>query len=309
MEVKTKPLFSGKQKRILKLAFDAVMLALLVLMYKKQVISLEFHEIGGLALIGLFVVHHLFSARWIGAVTKRFFKKNLSGLVRARYIADVLMVVAFLAVGITGVLISQVLFSFRTAGNVKTLHYFSAAFAILLTGVHFGLHADYTFGKLFKKGAKKAAKIALSITAAALIAFGTYSLFTTSFVSYLAVPPQSVRFSHGTFEPQGDLALDGFSGEHPSDLSELPELTGENSDHAQQGGSGGGFNGGRGQSSGARQTRERGSTSALMLIAQYVSIIALFAAVTYGLQKLLVRKKRPLPAADPGNASNGASAG
>ena len=71
MESQRKPQFTAKHKRLLKLMLDAIMLVLLVLMYRKQVISIAFHEIGGLALIGLFVIHHLVNARWIASAPRR----------------------------------------------------------------------------------------------------------------------------------------------------------------------------------------------------------------------------------------------
>ena len=283
--------------RALKLALDAVMLILLVLMYRKQAISLAFHEIGGLALIGLFVVHHLVNARWIGAATRRLFAKGTPGLVRARYIVDALLLVSFLAVGITGVLISKVVFSFHIQGNIQSLHYFSSALAIVLMGVHLGLHADYMFGKLLRRGGNKIAKVALSVVLAAMMIFGGYCLFTTQFVSYLTAPLQAARFSHGTFAPSGDIALDG-SGERPSDLSELPELVGEGGMQPPQGGGNGGFGGAQGQDQGTDSSgpegRESGSGGVALLIAQYASIIALFGAVTYGVVRLVGRRKKPV---------------
>lgn len=304
MQIPEQNRLRANQTRAWKLALDAVMLVLLALMYQKQVISMSFHEIGGLALIGLFVIHHLVNARWIGATTKRLFAKGTPGLVRARYIVDTLLLAAFLAVGVTGVLINKTLFSIRAAGNAKTLHYFASAVAIILTGVHLGLHADYIFGKLFKQGANKVAKIATVVLLAALIAFGGYSLSATRFVSFLAAPLQSAQFSHGTFESSGDIALDGSSVERPSDMSELPEFAqGEQSqtDGTQPPqGDGSGFPGGgqddaagggqrRGES--ARNAQGEGGTNAALLIAQYAGIIALFGAATYGILKLFGKKK------------------
>lgn len=313
MEMQRKEGLNVKQKRVLKLALDAVMLVLLVLMYKKQVVSLAFHEIGGLALFGLVLVHLLVNARWIGSATMRLFAKGTPGLVRARYIVDALLLISFLAVGVTGILISKVVFNVHVAGNAQTLHDFTAALSVLFMGVHLGLHADYIFGKLLRKGANKAAKIVFAIVLAAMIAFGGYSLFSSSFVSFLASPLQAARFSHGTFEPSGEPALDGSAGERPADLSELPEFSGDDSTQPPQSGTGsvqpsegnhegGGF-GGRGQGGGNGQGqgggfggegRGRGdSTGALLLIAQYVSMIALFGAATYGVLKLVGRRRRP----------------
>ena len=300
MEEVQKNRLSANAKRALKLALDAVMLVLLVLMYKKQVVSLSFHEIGGLALIGLFVIHHLVNGRWIKAVTAKLFSKGTPALVRARYIVDVLLLVAFLTVGITGILINKTLFEVHVAGNAKALHYFSAAISVILTGVHLGLHAEYIFGKIFRKGANKIAKVALGIVLSTLIAFGGYSLATTQFVSFLAAPLRTAQFAHGDFQPSGDMMLDGSSAELPSDLSEMPEFPGDDAQAPQSGDSAtaGGQDGIRQFSppdgtQGAREGHgEGGSGNAALLIAQYVSIITLFGAMTYGVIKLTGKRKK-----------------
>ena len=307
MEQGTKKRLSGKQTRLLKLALDMVMLVLLVLMYKKQVISLEFHEIGGLALIGLFVIHHLVNAKWIGAVTKRFFTKGTPGLVRARYIVDALLLIAFFAIGITGIFMSEVVFSLHVAGDFKTLHYFASAMAIILTGVHLGLHADFIFGRLMRSGAHKIAKIAVAGLVAILVAFGGYSVATSSFVSFLAAPLQISSLTHGQPVPSGDIALDG-SDERPTDLSQLPEFATSDGTQPPQddgdGAFGGGGGTGRRDGSGGGEGRgggrgEGSSTSAALLIAQYVSIVTLFGAATYGIVKLIGRRRKPGANAKP----------
>lgn len=306
MEQKTESRLTAGQKRVLRLALDAVMLVLLVLMYRKQVVSIAFHEIGGLALFGLVLIHLIGNARWIGAATRRFFSKDMPGFVRARYIVDALLLAALLAVGVTGILISEVVFHIRAAGGYQSLHYFSAALSIVLLGVHLGLHADYIFVKLLRNGATTAAKIALAAALAVVVAFGAYSIASSTFVGFLAAPAQASRFSHGTFVPSGDIALDG-SSERPGDLSQLPEFSGETDAQQPQDGTGGaqppqnggngGFGGGQGRGQGEGQGfgegRRGGSGGAALLIAQYVSIVAFFAAATYGILKLAGKRKKP----------------
>lgn len=327
---------NAKQKRILKLTLDAVMLILLVLMYKKQVISIAFHEIGGLALIGLFIVHLLFNAKWIGAVTRRLFSKATGAHLRACYIVDALLLIAFLTVGITGVLISKVVFSVHVSGNFKTLHYFASAVAVILMGVHLGLHADYIFGKLIRKGAKKAGRIILAVVLALVVAFGAYSLFTSSFISYLTAPIQAASLSNSIPSPTGEAELDGSGNDQrPMDLSELPDAgTDSNVAQPQQGGEtfsggqdgeqafdGGNGSGGRpggqgdglggGNGSGNGNGGESSIVGVLSLIAQYVGIIVLFAAITYPFTKLFRRraaKAQPDPLCDDGSMLDEADA-
>ena len=300
MDVMQKKTIPQGQNRALKLTLDALMLVLLALMYKTRVISLSFHEIGGLALIGLFVIHHLLNARWIVATTRRLFSKTTPGMVRARHIIDALLLVAFLAVGVTGVLINKTLFAIRVAGNAKTLHYFASAVSILLMGVHLGLHADYLFGKAFRAGANRIAKIATALVLAAMIVFGGYSLATTQFVSFLSAPMQAEPFSHGSFQSSGDAALDGGLGERPSDISQLPELSDDNAAQPPQDGKSGFSGGARGNGQGRGEGRaegagrgqsEGGFANAALLVAQYASIITLFGAVTYGVVRLAGKRR------------------
>ena len=296
-------------KRVFKLVLDAVMLVLLALMFRKQAISLAFHEIGGLALVGLFVVHHLLNGKWIAAVTKRLFAKGTGRLERASYIVDALLLVSFLTVGVTGVLISEVVFRFNVAGSVKTLHYFVSALSVVLMGVHLGLHADYIFGRLLKKGGKKAAKAVLAVVLTAAVAFGGYSLFSSDFLTFLTAPVRTANFAHGQFTPSGEPALDGSDRQQPMDLSELPDAgTEQNSAgpaapgdgqtvpddgpglgggqrQGRHNGSGGGLGGGEGRGGGT------GSVSAaLLLAAQYIGIMTLFAALTYPVVRLLHKR-------------------
>lgn len=51
-----------------KFILDAVMAIILVLLYKKLVISLAFHEIAGLILFVLFAVHLIVNRKWIRTV-------------------------------------------------------------------------------------------------------------------------------------------------------------------------------------------------------------------------------------------------
>ncbi len=299
MENNTNARLTGKQTRILKLILDACMITLLALMYKLRVVSIAFHEIGGLALLGLFLIHLLLSARWIRACTRRCFVRGTAGMVRARYIVGSLLLLSFLTIGITGALISRVVFSVHALGDFRTLHYFASALAIVLLGVHLGLHVEFIFGRLVRKGANKAAKAMLAIIVAGMVAFGGYSLSTSSFLSYLTAPLQTARFAHGSFEPVCDAALDG-SDALPTDLSLLTNVVSSY---------GGGHGQGRGGGSGRGEGRGAGEqTDPALLIAQYVSITALFAAITYGLLKLF-GKKRPRLQKVPLAASGGASTG
>ena len=60
-------------KKMVKGLLDLVLVVLLVLLYNKNVISMAFHEVGGLILCGLFLIHKGLNLSWIKAVGKKLF--------------------------------------------------------------------------------------------------------------------------------------------------------------------------------------------------------------------------------------------
>ena len=198
-------------KSTFKYLLDAVMLLLLVLMYDKNAISMSFHEIGGLFLLGLFVIHLLFNGKWISAVTKRLFGKQTPGKVRLGYCVDALLLVAFAFIGVSGVFISKELFSLHGGNAWKTVHYFASAAAILLMGVHLGLHWNMLRMKLLGAFAKRGAHIAGIVALCLVMLFGVYSMATTSFVRWLTMPfsAANTQFPGGNSEGAGQGSGEG----------------------------------------------------------------------------------------------------
>jgi len=172
-----------KNSTKLKLILDSAMVVLLMLMYKKQVISMIFHEIGGLIFLGFVLIHvFIINRKWVISVTKKVFSKSTGTRLRVMALDDFLLLVDFIFFGVAAVLISHVVFSFNVQGmTFKAMHYFCASCALILIGIHLGLHR-----KMYAKvSIPKAAGIIISL---ALVAFGIYAMCTTSFFRWLAMP-------------------------------------------------------------------------------------------------------------------------
>ena len=267
---------------------DVVLLLLLVFMYRKMAISMAFHEIGGLALFALFVVHHLFNGKWSVAVTKRFFLKETPIRTRVQYVLSILLFIDFLLILLSGVLMSKVVFSFKVHGGAwKTIHYFCAALAVLLCGVHGGLHGKYLFGKLLKK---KPLKICLSLLLACTLAFGVYSLTTTSFLQWLGMP-FTASVSQGQGRGQGGPGYGNGNGNgngHNQAEMEIDEAMPTLPEDQTQGTRPERPNQGNGSLSGGQ--RQGGIGQILLLVANYLSITALFGAATAALEWVIRRR-------------------
>lgn len=272
----------------LRLALDAVMLVVLMLLFRKRSISLEFHEIAGLALMGAFAFHLLLNRKWISNMARRMFGGGVPARVRVSSVIGILLVISFAAVGISGVLISKVIFSFNAGGVWKTVHYFSAASALILTGVHLGLHAPLLAGVCRKHGWNKLPlKIAGVLAAVVVFVAGCYNIATTEFTAWLAMPfttEQTAGETHTLAANSDTVTGATVNAEETAFAQELAHGNGA-------GGQGGGYGQGAGQTGSL--------TTALSTIGTFFSITFVFACAAWGADTLLRRLKHPRPSIPP----------
>ena len=106
------------KKNTVKMLLDIVIIAILALLYNSHVTVLAFHEIAGLGLFGLFIIHCLLNIKWIIAVSKRFFSKPIAPKVRIGYIVNLLLLITFIFEIISGIFTSQILFPSFALGGI-----------------------------------------------------------------------------------------------------------------------------------------------------------------------------------------------
>ncbi len=203
-----------KSLNIIKIVLDIIMSVLLVLMFNKNVISMEFHEIGGLIVCCFFLIHNLLNWKWIVAVSKRIFNKNLYFKLRFGYIIIFLLLISVALILISGIYISKTVFAgfFSSSINWKPIHYFSSACFLILVGIHLGLNWGFVIG-MFKKYIKVPTAIAKPISiilVIALVAFGAYSLVTSSFTRWITSPFPTSQLKGGFDKPM-DFPTDEFN--------------------------------------------------------------------------------------------------
>jgi hypothetical protein len=270
------------KKNIVKIILDIVMALLLILMYSKNVISMTFHELGGLIACGIFIIHMALNWKWVVGVTKRFFDLTLPVKTIIGYIVNVLLFFSVSFIAVSGIMISKTLFPGSGTGGMfwKTGHYFMASCALILVGIHLGLHWPFIRGMFAKllKLPRKIAKPAGILLLAAVIVFGAWSLASTSFTGWLSAP----------FSSQG--ARDGGAPEGMLREGELPE--GFQADGQAPGGFAG--QGDQGSGTGSQTQAGKGgfsfgsSVSVLRIvtvIGSFGSISCLFAAAVVWLEQ------------------------
>ncbi len=172
-----------------KFLLDIVMAFLLALMYNKRVLGMEFHEIGGLALCGFFIIHKLLNGKWIKAVTTGLFSRRTPVRQKTFWVLDLLLLISFIVILVSGIGISKVVFPNSSAGPAaKILHYGASALALALAGVHLGLHMGWIgqrmpFLKKIPSLLRRALAVVLSI---AVLMLGAYSVTNTAFLNWIA---------------------------------------------------------------------------------------------------------------------------
>ncbi len=271
-----------KNTNWIKIGLDIVMALIVILMYNKRVISMEFHEIGGLFVCGLFVIHKLLNFKWIATVSAKLFGKDLPIKTRLGYMIDVLLLIAFSLIAISGILISKTFFHLEAAGGSwKMIHYSASAAALTLVGLHIGLNWSFIMG-MFKKGIRIPASVSKPLCialVAIIVVYGGYSVATSSFTQWISMPFSSVSSGGHVGAPtqNGQGKIDAVKGSSPGTGGTKLAPSGE------------------GRASGGQQGLQNGfSAFALVnVLATFSSIIGLFGAVTYYVEKMLKSKKRP----------------
>lgn len=283
------------KKNIVKIMLDIVMTAILVLLYNSHVFSMAFHEIAGLIIAGMFVIHCLFNRKWITSVSSKFFGGKIALRARFGYIINFLLLVTFSLVIISGIMTSQILFSDIAApkgSSWRYVHHFAAAISIILVGTHLGLHWNFIMG-MFKKAIKIPHEAAKPLSVGLLmvsLAFGAYSIGTGSFITWLT-DPFITESSHSSeqYTPE----------EYWNELNNENKLknTGDSSDHSpkkneNKGGSALQSAGDDVSHPAGEKKMEEGSPTVIInTVATYLSILTVFATITYYLDKFLLRKR------------------
>ena len=282
----------NKKNFMTKMILDTIMLITLTLLFRKDTFGMTFHEVAGLSIIGVFVIHLILNQKWIKAVTSNLFTKKTTVRAKISWIINASLVVCFALIGLSGVLMSKVLFHFNIEGNWKTLHYFCAALSIILVGVHLGMHGaliGHSIGRSCKKMPVKVSGMLIGIISLALVIFGAYNLKTTSFTRWISMPftasskaPEGIRYMQN--KDASDSGQDADSAKPDQDSASVKNTDQENKT---------GVSMQHGKMQQSQTPAERIGTAFLTFI-QCFSIMFVFAMITCMIDLLFMAKKHKL---------------
>lgn len=268
------------KKNWIKILLDIVMAVGLFTLFSVAAVGLTFHEIFGLVLFGMFMIHLLLNTKWIVSFTRKFFSKHVPFKVRLSYVLDVLLLISFLIIILSGITMSKAIFPdlFEEVETFKTAHYFFSAFALLLVGIHTGLHWSFfkiMFGRLFKLPTLFIKPLS-AVMLVGVFVIGGYGLLNSEFVAWFASPVIPLVEGESGW-PEGYEGRGGGRGQGR-------DVSGETIEHDETEEGIGGYRGGLGATFDIGKTVE--------VVAQFGSIMVLIAVITAGTESLILRKKK-----------------
>jgi len=287
MQFITKGELHMKKMNRIKLALDVLMLLVLLLMYRSDVLGLTFHEVGGIAVCGLFIIHILLNGKWTLVVTGKLFSKKTAWRNKLNWLIDFLLLACFTYILVSGISISKILFEgSRGASVLKTGHFAVSALVLLLLGIHLGLHYDSI---LTRTPARKLPlllrRIAAVVMSVVILGFGIYEITATSFVSWIS--GLGVAIGASDVLPESD---------HEETLPALTDgeaaIAPEGEETEVHGGGGGGKGGGLGKNENLGGFYPETIPEVLFGFLSITLVTAVIVAWIEGFQRAAKRKKR-----------------
>jgi hypothetical protein len=174
------------------LTLDVLMTALMLTLYSKRFIGMKYHEIAGLILIGIVLMHIIINIKTLTAMSKKFLKVPAS--IKTGLIIDILLILCFIWFGISGIMISHTIFTGISSQNMifKLGHMFAGGLSVILLGIHIGLH-------ICRKPMKTVTAVILSVI---ILLGGVYGTVKSSEIRWLSMPFSMTAERGGMEKPQ-----------------------------------------------------------------------------------------------------------
>ncbi|HEY8889947.1 MAG TPA: DUF4405 domain-containing protein [Clostridium sp.] len=270
----------------LKIVIDTLMVVIFVLLYNYLVLGMLFHEVVGLAIGAVILLHCGLNWKWIKGVTLKIFKSKLPLKTRIGYFLNILLLINVIIIIISGVLISKKLFpgfTLSVGKSLQILHISLSYFCLLLIGIHVGLHWNWvmiTFRKIFKITDKKKIYYYISkILMILVLTFGIYSAYSVNFVSKISITPVFSSFTSPS-SGENEMKKGSFKSIEGADGSTQEKRK------PMEGSSGSPQENGKSKGIGLN------NPSVLGVITSNLGVISLFSIITFYIEKLFSKRKK-----------------
>ncbi len=174
--------WDSDMKMKMKTAADILMTAALPVLMCYSIVGETAHEVIGVAMFALFILHHILNFGWIKSLFKG--KYDLRRIVNTA--VNALVFLCMIGLMYSGIVISKHVFTFVNIGGAmfaRTVHMLCAYWGLVLMSVHLGMHISQMAVRMKLKN--KAMVWALRIISGMVGAVGIYEFISLKFTDYL----------------------------------------------------------------------------------------------------------------------------
>lgn len=177
-----------KFKKIMKISVDIIMTAILFLSMGYAIWGELTHEIFGVALFTLFVIHHILNINWYKAILKgKYSPYRVFAL-----ILNILLTLCVTGLMVSGIMMSKHIFAFMDINNgmafARLVHLSVSHWNFAIMSLHIGLHINPVVQKTIKKN--KNFKVIFIFISILISAFGIYAFIKRDFADYMFLKTQ-----------------------------------------------------------------------------------------------------------------------
>ena len=176
-----------------KIILDVCLTLLLGCQMAYSLISEVSHEITGLCMIALLVLHHILN----GGFHRHLLKARYSPYRVALTAIDTAMLVIFLIQGISGLMMAKHIRLFNVTGAnwARQAHLTGAYCGFVLCGIHAGLHMTRLYRK-WQRIERRGLKVCVALIVIASAAYGAVVFVQRGFPDYMTLRQQFVFFDY-----------------------------------------------------------------------------------------------------------------
>lgn len=162
--------------KVFKIIIDILLLIDTFVLVNMDITGHLIHEILGITLAILLLIHIVTNWNWIKSVTKNFKKVNKK--TKVMYVVNLLTMIVYFGTTLFGIIISHELFKFKTSSNYKFVitHIIFGRIAIIVMLLHISMHLDRMFAKVKNKKIKAILYIIYIILSILISAYSIYTL-------------------------------------------------------------------------------------------------------------------------------------
>ena len=157
-----------------------------------ELIGQETHEILGLCMVGLFILHHVMNGQW----HKNLFKGKYTAYRAVLTALDVLMIIVFIDQAVTGIMMAKHVFpDLPHVGRrsfARVLHLLGANWGFIFCCLHAGMHMTGMIRKWISKTGM--ARVLPAALALCISGYGVYAFIKRGLPRYMVLREQFVFF-------------------------------------------------------------------------------------------------------------------